>query len=218
MQPRPPHRASRRENPRPPRPIEPLTSTLPKETALYRLHDRRIGGDQFNPGFGGRTRWAFFDTPSVPVLYAALSPEAAVFETLLHDAVAGSFIPAARYRTAVLSVLRSTQDLSLAQFHSAGLRKFDLSPEDLTSTSAETYTETVPWAAAVHADTDLAGIEWMPRQFNSVRCVVLFGDRCGHESVRQRDADAHEERNFATPTDQEWLASLAARMDVTLEV
>ncbi len=141
-----------------------------------------------------------------------------MFESLLHDAVAGSFLPAARYRTAVLSVLRTSQDLPLAQFQSAGLRKSGLFPEDLTATPAETYAQTMPWAAAVHADTDLAGIEWKSRQFNSVGCVVLFGDRSGHESVRQRDTDTHEERNFTIPADQEWLASLAAAMDITLEV
>lgn len=208
----------------PPRPLRPLHALLPEGSVLYRVHRTSHGGiddpgNRFNPGIGGPTRWAFFGRPIVPVLYAAASPEAAVFETLLHDAVPGSVVPAAYYRSTVLTVLHTVRDLPLAQFHSAGLRKLGLHAADLTDTAAETYPATVEWARAIHADTDLAGIEWMSRQYNSVACLVLF-EGPGRASARDLvpAPDDPVGRNFALPHDQEWLAALAARADITIEV
>lgn len=204
----------------PPHPFDPNVETIPTGTILYRVHEPVFpsgvvnDGTQTNPGHGKPTRFAFFGDPIVPVLYAADRAEGAVHESILHDAEPGSYIPQAQWTSKVLSVLRSTSDLTVATFHSDGLRRFGLYPADLTDTDPRAYHETVRWAEAAW-EVGLHGVAYMCRHYNTSKAFCLFGDRlppaCLHPITDHADT-----RLFSLSPDAEWLASLAMAMRVVI--
>lgn len=183
-------------------------------TVLLRVHQARFAVDQFNPGHGPRSRFAFFGDPPVPVLYAGATAEVAVFESVFHDTVPGSIVRSAQWRDRVLSAMESTRELRLAKLHSDGLRRLGLHARDLTDTLPTAYATTVQWAALAHRQ-GLDGCVWMSRQFNTERAFVLFGDRVAPGSLTGI-APHPQQRVFASPTDEAWLAEVADRIDVTL--
>ncbi|WP_300676058.1 RES domain-containing protein [Nocardioides sp.] len=200
---------------RPPEPFIPEIDTLPAGTALYRVHSSRFAPHQFNPGLGAPSRFAFFPDQHgvpVPVLYAAAAENGAVAETLLHDVpLAGGYLDYDTYASTVMSRLTLTRPLRLAALHGLGLRRLHASADEVTSTPASRYGETVAWAHAAHA-AGLDGVAWMSRQCIDVLAYVFFGDRCA-------DALTHDTgfgRIFATGADLLWLIDLCAplRVDV----
>jgi hypothetical protein len=70
----------------PPDPFKPAIETLPKGHRLYRVFTNTRPPTEFNPGVGAATRFGFFGKPVVPIMYAADTEEAAIAETLLHEA------------------------------------------------------------------------------------------------------------------------------------
>lgn len=202
----------------PPDPFDPAPEIIPAGSVLYRVHEQalpsgeRNDGTLFNPGFGRPSRFAFFGAPPTPALYAADSPEAAVHETILHDAEPGSFIPRVAWATKILTVVRVTADVRVAAFHSDGLRRFGLFPADLTDTDMTAYPRTVRWARAAHI-AGLAGVSYMCRHYNASRAFCLFGDRVP-AGVLVAEPGNPAARVFALPEDAEWLAALAASMRV----
>ena len=110
-----------------------------------------------------------------------------------------------------------TRELRLAVLHGLKLRRLGVGPEDVTSSPASTYADTVHWAEAAHG-IGVDGMVWMSRLCNSVKAYVFFGDRCGGTT----GAFAHDlshARIFASPADQMWLIDLCAplHVDVLLE-
>lgn len=206
--------------PPPPYPYDPLWETLPAGSQLFRVHEPRFpdgtsnDGTVFNPGYGAPLRWSFFGDPVVPVHYSAASPEAAVHESILHDAVPRAHVPQASWSRKVLTPLRTTRDLRMVQLHSDGLRRLGVQARDLTDTDSDQYRFTVEWAVAAHA-AGAEGVVWMSRQLNSVRAYCLFGDRVAANDFDPRPSDP-EARVFATPADSEWLYDIALRMRVTI--
>lgn len=202
--------------PPPPDPFEPVLETWPAGLPLWRVHPLRRGAAEFNPGMGEPTRFAFFGSPVVPVLYAGANPEAAVAETLLHDlGGTGGFLPHEIYRGRVLSEVRPIRDLTLVQLHGGGLIKLGLEAQQLTATTAAHYPETVAWAQAAHRGVATAdGLVWMSRRWNSARCVMLFGDRVA-------GADLEVEGGSRRQLDSEeaflWLADLCATIGVDVQ-
>lgn len=206
--------------PEPPNPFDPLLESLPVDTRIFRVHEPRLpdgtanDGTLFNPGFGSALRWSFFGDPVVPVHYSAASPEAAVHESILHDAVAHGHLPRSRWIGKVLTPLVARRELQLAQLHSDGLRRFNIHARDLTDSDSSQYPFTVQWAQAAHA-AGADGVVWMSRQLNSTRAYCLFGDRVAPGDLEALPGDA-DSRIFATPADSEWLYDLALRMRVTV--
>lgn len=206
--------------PNPPDPFDPLWETLPVGSRIFRVHEPRFpdgtanDGTVFNPGYGSPLRWSFFGDPVVPVHYSASSPEAAVHESILHDAVPRAHVPQASWIRKVLTPLRTTRDLRMVQFHSDGLRRFDVHARDLTDTDSDQYPFTVEWALAAHAAGG-EGVVWMSRQLNSVRAYCLFGDKVAATDLDPLPSDP-EARVFATPADSEWLYDIALRIRVTI--
>lgn len=198
----------------PPRPIDPLIEGWAAGRAIHRVHGPDRQATSFSPGPRPLTRFAFFGEPIVPVLYGAEGEEAAVAETLLHDlpTVGGRLVPE-RYRGRVVSQVLPRRELRLAQLHGGGLRRLGARSTNLTDTTAAHYIRTVQWAAAIHKDTDLDGIVWMSRQWNSQKAVVLFGDRVGS---RELSVDPTLGRSFATPDGFEWLAALCQHLKVVV--
>ena len=198
--------------PEPPNPFNPPTATLDTGTQLYRVctaaKDRTAA--TFNPGFGAPTRFAFFGTPAIPVLYAAATEESAVAETLLHDIpVSGGVVPYDTYARTVMARLGLTRPLRVGILHGLGLRQLRVTAGEITASGADTYPETVKWAKAAHA-AELDGLVWMSRLCNDAKAYVFFGDRCDGAFTQ----DPTFGRLFATGADQLWLIDLCAPLHV----
>ncbi|MGE2833338.1 RES family NAD+ phosphorylase [Mycobacterium sp. SMC-4] len=198
--------------PAPPTPFNPRTATLDAGTRLYRVFTAAKGrsATTFNPGFGSPTRFAFFGSPPIPVLYAAETQEAAVAETLLHDVpVDGGVLPYDAYARTVMARLEVARPITVGVLHGLGLRKLKVTAVDLTASSAASYADTVSWAQAAH-EAGLDGLVWMSRLCNDAKAYVFFGDRCADAFVQ----DVTFARLFATGADQLWLIDLCAPLHV----
>lgn len=194
----------------PPSPFDPATVILPAGDLLYRVVSAPRTATEFNPGKGAPTRFAFFGTPVVPVMYAAETEVAAVAETLLHNIPAdGGVVPYDRYSGKALVRLRVTRDLRLAVLHGLGLRRLKVVADDVTSSPASSYPATVRWAEAAHG-IGLDGLVWMARMCNDAHAYVFFGDRCADAFTQ----DPSHARIFASPADQIWLIDLCAPLHV----
>jgi hypothetical protein len=166
-------------------PIEFVSTVWPANQPLYRGHGDDRDGNVFNPGFGKPTRFAFFPphgrrAPKVPVLYAGATPEVAVSEYIFHDVPLdlSAAVPFGDLKGRCLSAVVPIEDLTLVRLHDTGLRKLKIANRQLIETPASAYRTTVRWAQALHAsNATVQGLQWMSRQYNSERAVVLFGDR-----------------------------------------
>lgn len=199
-----------------PDPFTPALEVLSKGSLLYRVHGNKRLGKEFNPGIGGRTRFAFFGDPIVPVLYAATSEEAAISESILHDvpAAGGQVLPR-DYQGRVISRIETTTDLRLVPLHGTGLRRLGVEQRQITDIESVHYEWTIRWAEAAHEFTDqdqyAHGIAWMSRRCNSDRAVVLFGDRIPAGALTVQDSYG---RAFDLPGDLAWLSDFCAPLHV----
>jgi RES domain len=212
--------------PVPPKPFNPPTATLDVGTQLYRVFTAAEGRTvtTFKSGFGAPTRFAFFGTPVIPVLYAAATEEAAVAETLLHDIpVSGGVLPYDKYARTVMARLQVARPIRVGILHGLGLRQFKVTAADLTASGAETYPETVKWAQAAH-DAEFDGLVWMSRLRNDADSGVPkhLGDRPSPKRIclgpiqqyQLAGVDSTFGRLFATGADQLWLIDLCAPLHV----
>jgi hypothetical protein len=200
---------------RPPSPFRPATDDLPAGHLLYRVLSVNRAATDFNPGIGSATRFGFFGAPVVPIMYAADSEDAAIAETLLHDIPAdGGVLPYDQYAGKVLVRLEVARALRVGVLHGMGLRRVQVTAEELTASPASTYATTVRWAEAAHA-SGLDGLVWMSRKCNDAAGYVFFGDRCADGFTQ----DLTHARIFASPADQMWLIDLCAPwgVDVLLQ-
>lgn len=202
--------------PPPPDPFEPWVEVWEAGVPLHRVHPRRRAATEFNPGYGEPTRFAFFGSPEVPVLYGGQTPESAVAETLLHDVGGtGGFVPHEVYRGRVLSTLHPRRDLCLVQLHGGGLPRLGVEAQQLTATTAAHYARTVAWAERAHvAIPDADGLVWMSRRWNSARSVVLFGDRVRTADLSVAGAPLH---HFDREESFLWLAELCAAVGIDVQ-
>lgn len=191
----------------------PLAHTLHAGSHVYRMFGNRSGrgANVCNPGRGGRSRFAFFGNPVVPVLYAAESEQAAVCETLLHDIPqAGGVVGPDEYADKVMNRMTVKRELNLASFMGPGLRALRVEARDLKDTPASRYGETVKWAEAAHA-AGFDGAVWMSRRCNSDRAYVFFGDRISEPDL---EIDAGFSRAFAFEGDVDWLTDFCTPLHV----
>lgn len=201
--------------PDPPDPFDPLVATLPAGTQLFRVHRPPRSATAFNDR-GGRGRWSPLGQPPVPVWYGAATAIAAVCESILHDvSPRATLVPRDRWVGRVESRIVTRRELHLAQFHGVGLRKLRVSPEQLTTTVAATYHQTVRWADAAHeVRPPLDGLVWMSRQCNSDPAVMLFGDRVSADDLA---VDQGSARLFLPGSpDFDWLSAQCAVMGLRL--
>jgi RES domain len=202
----------------PPSPFKPAIETLSAGHLLYRVFTSSRTPVDFNPGVGAPTRFGFFGKPVIPIMYAADDEEAAVAETLLHNIPAeGGLLPYDDYSRKALARLKVTRELRLAALYGLKLRRLKVGPEDVTSSPASTYADTVQWAEAAHR-IGLDGMVWMSRLCNSSKAYVFFGDKCDGTKAAFAQDPTHA-RIFASPADQMWLIDLCAplHVDVLLE-
>lgn len=195
----------------PPTPFTAATTVLATGTQLYRVHSNTRTANEFNPGFGAPTRFAFFGDPAVPILYAAETEDAAICETLLHSVpFSGGVLRPRSYQAAIASKLTTIRPLRLAALLGTGLRRLGAPASEVTETEADRYPDTVKWAEAAH-QAGFDGMVYMSHRCNSDRAYVLFGDR-----VQDTDLTIQTDygRAFAFAADRDWLIDFCAPLHV----
>lgn len=174
-----------RELPSPPDPrrLDPLVEEWTRGTPIIRCHNVELGATEFNPGFG-KGRFHPFSDPAgrtVPSLYGASSIDGSLSETVFHDVpVRGSVrrIRASSLRPLVVSTMAAKRNLRLAQLHTNGLRRLQVSRAELIEGDSRRYPATALWAQALHrCREDLDGLVWVSRLHETSRALMLFGDR-----------------------------------------
>lgn len=199
----------------PPKPFEPHDWILEANTELFRVFENRPGRSvtTFNPGFGEPTRFAFFGTPLVHVLYAAQTEESAVCESILHDVPPGpGTVLYDSFKGRVCSKLAPTRDLKLAALMGDGLRTLGTEPKYVTATMASQYPRTVLWAKAAH-EAGYDGVVWMSHRRETDRAYMFFGDRVGPKDLVQISGLAHA---FAAGPGYDWLADYLASIKIEI--
>ena len=168
--------------PPPPTIFDTAVTELPVGFQLWRIHDERFAGDEFNPGLGA-SRFAPIGPKRkrIPTAYAASDFEAAVFETILHDidpVVPFKFVRRSALTAARCSVLRVAVPLRLRSFLAPDLMKLRVERTRLIDTLAREYPDTRRWSEALHRrDHDTHGMVWSSRPYPSAEAMMLFGDR-----------------------------------------
>ena len=205
--------------PAPPEPFNPLAHAVSAETLLHRVHSTGRSVLDFNASSRSRTRFApVVDRAGgiVPTLYCAATAESAVCESILHDVpLDGGNVPLANYETRKESTFIASRTLTLAAFLGDGLRKLNVTPQELTATDADVYDDTVEWSiAAYNHEAKYDGIAWMSARRNTDAAYMLFGDRVAQtEIVETADGIgpfAQHHPGF------DWLSAYCARLDIEL--
>jgi hypothetical protein len=209
---------------RPPKTFDPLVEAWSKARSLYRVHPLSYPPSElyaterparFRPIKGS-------DGNVVPMLYGAGTQQAAIYESVLHEAPrrGARIIPYEPLLTSALTCLKPRRRLRLAKLHSDGLEKLRLVNTDLTDSPPAKYSETLPWAQALYDHpARYDGIVWMSRRYNSVRACVLFGTIGDDARVDGSDFDLEPSRSYATlgiGRGYEFVANLCAEVDVTI--
>ncbi|WP_369376723.1 RES family NAD+ phosphorylase [Streptomyces sp. cg36] len=194
----------------------PAKATLGAGTVLYRVHGSHRPAAAFNPRpahclYGGG-RFDSTGCDAYGYLYAGLSPESAVSETLLHslpfDPAGGArLVPRAAVAGRRLSVLRLTAAVDvvslltgpeLAAVHQDGW---------LVQAESRDYPYTRDWAHWIRRHTEpwAQGFLWSSKRDPGERALVLFGDRCPPDALA---ATGDEAVDFDGPGGRAWLDSV----------
>ncbi|MCX5380693.1 RES family NAD+ phosphorylase [Streptomyces sp. NBC_00091] len=167
----------------------PAKVTLVAGTPLYRVHSARRSGDSFNPVpahclYGGGR----FDSTSCDrygYLYAGLTPEAAVSESVLHslpfDPAGGArLVPRVAVTGRRLSALRLTASVDVVALVTGQDLAAVHQDSWLVQAEARDYPYTRDWAHWIRGHTDpwAQGFLWASKREPGARALVLFADRC----------------------------------------
>lgn len=174
-----------------PRPdIDPLKITWKAGRRLYRVHSMDYASTAFNPGLGPPGRFhPIVDRggAAIATLYAADQISGALSETVFHSVVAGAVILRTQLQNRYITEIELTEDLVLANLTGHGLRRIGLNRSQLIEPGPAHYAATARWAEAVHhSNSDIAGLVWVSRQFDTSKALVAFGDRVGAEPFIER--------------------------------
>ncbi len=176
----------------------PRRHVLPAGTLLFRVHSAARAAAAFNPApahclYGGGR----FDATRCDVygyLYAGLTVEAAVCETLLRsmpfDASGGPrLLPRAAVRGRRISVLRLAREVRLVPLVSG--RDLAAVGQDswLVQAEAADYPYTRDWGHWIRAGagTDVQGFLWPSKREPADRALILFADRCPDGTLQDAD-------------------------------
>lgn len=165
---------------------------IPVGTVLYRVHKRKYkpldGKLTFNATAKGRARFSPLrdGTHIVPTLYAGLTVDCSLMESVFHDVPlrAGVSMDPGRLTGLVLARVRVVAPLWLIDLTSVGLHRFGLQNKDLIDTPPRFYPATQAWAAALYqANPAAQGLYWTSRLDNRTQAMMFFGERPGVEDA-----------------------------------
>lgn len=182
------------------RDLDPLISVWPAGQPIFRIHNWRYPASAFNPGLGRGRFHPFRDSSGqvVPTLYGADSLDGALSETVFRAVPVsgpGRRVLVHQLVHLRLSILTPRRSLHLAALYGFGLGRLGLERRDLIDTEASLYDDTVPWAAALHAAPQTVdGIEWVSRQHDASRALLLFGDRVDSNELELQDGPLRLDR------------------------
>ncbi|MEU9714248.1 RES family NAD+ phosphorylase [Streptomyces sp. NPDC047976] len=198
-------------------PAEPAGSpakvTLAAGTPLYRVHSARRPGDAFNPVpahclYGGGR----FDSTSCDrygYLYAGLTPQAAVSESVLHSlpfdpSGAARLVPRVAVTGRRLSALRLTESLDVVALVTGQDLAAVHQDSWLVQAEARDYPYTRDWAHWIRRHTDpwAQGFLWSSKREPGERALVLFADRCPPAVLAPTGEDPVD---FTTEPGRRWL-------------
>ena len=111
----------------------------------------------------------------VPVLYAATTQNAALWESLLRNRETESTapLPPSSYTGKALSCIDASRTARVSSLAGADMQKLGLVQDELIACESDQYVETIPWArAAWKAGFD--GIKYVSRRDNSGLAYVFF--------------------------------------------
>nr|WP_318381479.1 RES family NAD+ phosphorylase [uncultured Enterobacter sp.] len=203
-----------------PGPLKTTTLSVSAGTVLHRVHQEQCAADQFNPGVKGNARFSPIrnaEGGTIPTLYAGLTRECAMMETVFHDV---PFAPGLKtYDKSKLdgqlhSTLMVTDDLELLDLTSISLRKLGITRKQLIDTEKDQYPNTRKWAEALHQQCPTAqGLSWVSRQDDTTRAMVLFGTRVSVQALRPTGESLSLVNDTAT---YDAVLDLAERLDVLI--
>lgn len=160
-----------------------FTSYCANRTA-YTVHHNRYAGNSFNPNTSSTGRFhPFVDRTGkiVSTLYAADTPNGALFETLFRKPESDDYgvtpINVNSFIERSISFWCPTIDLNLADFTHVTEEYSEI--RNALVGSAIYYSKARVLAKIIHDQTDAHGITWNGRQIDMVGLtnIVLFGDR-----------------------------------------
>ncbi|MDJ0354427.1 RES family NAD+ phosphorylase [Pseudarthrobacter sp. PH31-O2] len=196
-------------------PFEPQEYILDAGAVAVRVFSNGRKVNEFNTGFGSRTRFAFFGDPFVPVLYAAQSEEVAVCETILHEKLPGQ--GSIRYEDIsrrVSAQVTMARDLRLASLMGDGLRVLGTEAKHVTATMSSQYPRTVRWAEAAHT-AGFDGVAWMSNRRNTDRAYMLFGDRVSSADLQPVPLSG---RIYAAGDGFNWISDYLGSVGIEIEI
>ncbi len=189
--------------------------------ALWRVYAQVHGPAGFNGTNRGNARFSPIENAGaiIPTMYLATSVQAALMETVLHDAPVPSagFIltlePAKDPRR--ISRLQSTMPLQLADLSAVGLRRLGVSRGDVVDSDKTHYPVTRQLATWIYANCpDVQGLAWTSRQDDSAQAIVLFEPRLAGGTLAVLDQDAE----FFSGPHHAALIDLVARLGASLMI
>ncbi len=151
---------------------------------LHRVHDRVFAGDDFNPCRGGPTRFAPIRDAAgrrIPSLYAGLTVESAIYETVFHDVPPSAHrktVPRDAVENCKHSTLLVRHTLRLASLRAPDLMQWGVHRETLIGSLPTQYGRTALWAKAIHDRFGhVDGLIWTSSLCDPDAALLLFGDR-----------------------------------------
>ncbi|NUS43799.1 MAG: RES family NAD+ phosphorylase [Mycobacteriaceae bacterium] len=160
-------------------------------TRLFRVHKKYRGSTEFNPEPAHRrVRHGRFDSSEhdgYSFYYAALSERGAVYETLVSEAglATGAPVPRSGLEDLVMSTVELTRSVSLVSLLSADDLARVNQDSWLVRARPNEYHLTRQQASLIRSQYLWGeGLIWYSRKEPEERSLVLFGDRCGADTVR----------------------------------
>jgi len=176
-------------------PLAPLKTTrftLSNGATLYRVHLDQFGPTQFNPGTHGNARFSPIKNAShqpIPTLYAGLTMDCAMMETIFHDIPCSSemkTIAESKLKNQFLTSLLVTQDLTLISLQSVALKKMGRPKAEIIESEKDKYPISRQLAEQIYAECpDAHGLLWTSRQDDRTMAIMLFGDRVPQGALEQ---------------------------------
>lgn len=171
----------------------------PAGQEIHRIHLDIYAADDFNPGVRGNARFSPIQSSTkvaIPTLYGGDTFDCAAMETVFHDVpFTGGLKQHDKNRLAghIYSKLKPQADLTLVDLSVVALRNLGIRRAQLIDTDSTHYPMTRAWAKAFHSQfSDVQGLQWISRQDDRARAIILFGDR-----IKKSDLlDAGDSRNI----------------------